>query len=237
MTAKTVIYTAIFVGVLSLSIIVSNFSREVLTVENNIERVPEGRLLSMAAEMHAPEWNDILLEIAEWGAVAGVSLATYGAMAKGAVALKMARNANKSYKIGKATKESYTLLNTVLKPFYKSLARPFNKSTIKLVPNVTGIYVFFKKRTGKVKYVGKAVDLRLRLGQHLRGPSNSGNLYLSQNAKSLAFIAIPIKAIGNNKDAIKCVEAIGIAAFNDGTLVNKRIEKINKNDCKQLIKI
>jgi hypothetical protein len=119
-------------------------------------------------------------------------------------------------------------------PFYKAVARPFNKEAIKYVKDTSGVYVFFNK-SGKVKYVGKATNLRLRLGQHLIGPSNSGNRLLSENANSLSFVAMPIKAIGNNHDAIKCVEAIGIMAFNDGSLYNKRIEKINKNDCKQLI--
>jgi len=155
-------------------------------------------------------------------------------LAKTAIAIKIFRTGKKAKNTAKAVQKSLTLLNITIRPFYKAVARPFNREAIKYVKNTSGVYVFFNK-DGKVRYVGKAMDLRLRLGQHLTGPSSSGNLLLSKNAGSLSFVAIPIKAIGNNNGAIKCIEAIGITAFNDGSLYNKRIEKINKNDCRQLI--
>jgi hypothetical protein len=205
-----------------------------ITVENNIQEVSEDKLISMALEMNTPEWNDILLEVAEWGVVAGITYYSFGFLAKTAVAIKIFRTGKKAKDTYEAVQKSLTLLNITIKPFYKAVARPFNKEAINYVKDTSGVYMFFNKN-GKVKYVGKAMNLKQRLGQHLRGPSSSGNLLLSKNSESLSFIAIPIKAVGSNNGAIKCVEAIGIMAFNDGSLYNKRIEKINKNDCRQLI--
>jgi hypothetical protein len=230
---KTLIYT--LAAIITVSVFINIvFIDNGITVENNIQEVSESKLMSMAAEMNTPEWNDILWEAAEWGAVAGITYYSFGLLAKGAIAYKIYRSGKKAKGIAGAVQKSFTLLNITIKPFYKAVARPFNKEAIKYVKDTSGVYVFFNK-SGKVKYVGKATNLRLRLGQHLIGPSNSGNRLLSENANSLSFVAMPIKAIGNNHDAIKCVEAIGIMAFNDGSLYNKRIEKINKNDCKQLI--
>jgi hypothetical protein len=184
--------------------------------------------------MNAPEWNDILIEAAEWVAVGVVVGASAGWGAFIATPIKTLRSANKAKNIVNATEKSYTLLNKVIKPFYKALARPFKKPAINLVPKKPGVYLFFNKH-GKVKYVGKAMNLRLRLNQHLVGPANSGNLYLSQNSTLLSFVAIPLEPIGSNSGAIKCVEAIAIKAFASDGLENKRIESINKNDCRQLV--
>ena len=230
---KILIYTtaAIITVFIFMNII---FIDNGVTVENNIQEVSESKLRSMAVKMNTPEWNDILLEAAEWGVVAGITYYSFGIFAKTATAIKIFRTGKKAKNTAKAVQKSLTLLNATIRPFYKAVARPFNREAIKYVKNTSGVYVFFNKN-GKVRYVGKAMDLRLRLGQHLTGPSSSGNLQLSKNAGSLSFVAIPIKAIGNNNGAIKCIEAIGITAFNDGSLYNKRIEKINKNDCRQLI--
>jgi len=238
---KDIKYFSYFAGALvtiffiSVLIVQYESSNEDYFVPNNIQEVTNTKLLSMAAQMNTPEWTDALIEVAEWGAVAGVTYFSYGVLTNVAIATKLLRNAKKAKDITTATKISYTLLNKTIKPFYKAAARSFNKMAIQRVKKTPGVYVFFNKK-GKVKYVGKAMNLRLRLSQHLIGPSNSGNLLLSQNAKNLSFITIPIKAIGDKGDAIKCIEAIAINAFNNGDLYNKRIEKINKSDCKQLIR-
>lgn len=230
---KKPIYIFIVVITIALFFVFINDS-ENLTVPNNIQEVDKARLLAIAAEMNAPGWDDILIEAAEWVAVGVVATASAGWLTSIVAPIKASRNINKAKNVANATNESYILLNKVIKPFYKASARPFKKSAIDLIPKKHGVYLFFNKH-GKVKYVGKATNLRLRLNQHLVGPANSGNLYLSQNSKSLSFVAIPIKAIGNNSGAIKCVEAILIKAFASEELKNKRIESINKNDCRQLV--
>ena len=60
-----------------------------VTVENNIQEVSESKLMSMAVKMNTPEWNDILLEAAEWGVVAGLAYYSFGFLAKTAIAIKM----------------------------------------------------------------------------------------------------------------------------------------------------
>ncbi len=206
-----------------------------LKVENNLEEVDGSKLLLMAIDMNTPDWNDILLEIVEWGVVWGITTVVPPSSTI-TIPIKFARNAQKAKTLSEATGKSYTILNRVIKPFYKAFARQFNKAAIKLVQKASGVYLFFDKKTGKVRYVGKSMNLRTRLGQHLNGPSSSGNSLLSKNAKLLAFIAIPIPAIGKDSQAIKCIEAISINAFNNGDLYNKRIEKVRKEDCKQIFR-
>jgi len=214
----------------------TNLAIEPITIVENKIQIEDEKLLLLAAELNTPEWNDILLEAGEWAVVAGVSYASGSLMTGVALGVKYARTTAKAYKLAKIVKKSYLLLNKITNPFYKALARPFNKYSIALAPERAGIYIFFEKRTGKVKYVGKSVNLKSRLKQHFNGPSNSGNALLYKNASKLAFIAIPIKAFGNHEGAISCVEAIGIKVFNDGNnLYNKRIESINSKDCQQLL--
>ena len=206
-----------------------------LIVENNIQKVDNERILSIAASMNKPEWDDILIEVAEWAGVGVVTYVSAGWLAQFAVYIKSLRTANKVKKVAVATEKSYTFTNKVIKPFYKSIARPFTKPAVSIQPMTTGVYLFFNKH-GKVKYVGKADNLRKRLREHLTG-APPGNPVLGQNAKKLSFVAIPIKGVGNNSAAARCVEAIAIKAFNNEGLYNKKIEKINKIDCQKLVRL
>lgn len=232
---KTKTVYIILAAIVAAFLISIHQQNEGLVATNNIMEVDNTRLLSIAAEMNTPEWNDVLVEVTEWLAVSAIVLGTSGFLAKIAVPVKVWRSGTKAAKKAKAVNNTHALLKGIAEKFSKALARPFNKKAIKLVPKTSGVYLFFDKR-GRVKYVGKAMDLRLRLSQHLSGPASSGNLYLSKNAKSLSFIAIPIKSIGDEKGAIKCMEAITIKLFLSEDLINKRVEKINRNDCRQLIR-
>jgi len=205
-------------------------------VSNNIRTIKEEKLLLVATKMNASGWNDILIEALEWTAFAGVTYITIGSVTPIALVSKLARTTDKAYKITKSIKKTKSLLNKVVAPIYKLVARKFNQKAIARMSKRSGIYLFFDKNSGDIKYIGKAKNLKKRLGQHSRGDV-TGNKLLYENKEILAFVTLPLKARGNIDGANKCVEAILINVFNSGAnLYNKRIEKINSEDCLQFIK-
>jgi hypothetical protein len=205
-------------------------------VSNNIRTIKEEKLLLVATKMNAPGWNDILIEVLEWTAFAGITYITIGSVTPIASVIKLARTTDKAYKITKSIKKTKGLLNKVVAPIYKLVARKFNQKAIARMSKRSGIYLFFDKNSGDIKYIGKAKNLKKRLGQHFRGDI-TGNKLLHENKETLAFVTLPLKARGNVDGANKCVESILINVFNNSAnLYNKQIPKINPEDCLQFIK-